>query len=144
MNDDALTRAEELVLRSVDGALSPSEQRELEQLAQEDPSLEATLTAHRELSLGLDSLGARLRADADLEPKPSNPWDKTVRRLGFALFFGGAALVLGAALGPALIALGSSPLGIGLSALGLGTALLLTRLVVLRVRRPDPYEVIER
>ena len=119
-------RRDQLVVRALDGTLSPSETEELRKLAGDDPALQ-------ELTQVPDTaLEARLEADAALRPRG---FGRAVQRVGVAGVFGGM-------LGLSLVAW--VPIALSWSLIGGGSLLTIGVEVFKRMKNRDPYGTIDR
>ncbi len=122
-------RRDELVLKALEGRLAPAERRELARLDGDDPALRDLLEQDDPGA----ALAERIADDAALSPRGAG---RRLQRLGIALAVTGL-------LAPVLVLLGL-PLFASWGLLGLGSALALGPELVARMRRRDPYDIIEQ
>jgi len=140
-------RYEELLMKAVDGLLSPSERRELDEHLQDCPSCAAELADFTEIKETTDAMTARILSDVAIESFRPSPQAKSVLSLGFALLLVGGLLLLGYA--AYLLAVDAEvplPIKIGAGAMGAGTLVLAAYVARVRARAlgRDPYEKIDR
>jgi hypothetical protein len=138
---------EALLMKAVDGLLSPEEKTELDAYLAEHPELAAELDDYSDIKETTDAMTTRILQDANIEPpRPTAP-TKALLSGSFMLVLAGALLLLGFA-GyqfaidsevPMLVKIGAALAGAGLlSIFGY------TLRIRMRAAGRDPYEEIDR
>lgn len=140
-------RYEALLMKAVDGLLTPSERTELDAHLASCPDCAAELCDFMAIKETTDAMTERILADADLEPfRPSAP-ARTVLSIGFLALLAGGFLLLSYA-AYALFVDATVPLVVKVGTGALGAGILVLAAYVLRVRirslGRDPYEEIDR
>jgi ferric-dicitrate binding protein FerR (iron transport regulator) len=141
------TELETLLVKAVDGLLTPEEQARLDTYLAAHPEARAALEEDMEIKAITDGWVQRIQADADLEPpRPSGP-ARAWLGAGMALAVGAGAVLVGFALwmlltDPEVPAVVRGAVAAG----GLGGAALLGYVLKVRLRAlgKDPYREVDR
>ncbi|MCB9644873.1 MAG: hypothetical protein H6728_17515 [Myxococcales bacterium] len=138
---------ESLMMKAVDGQISPLEQEELDAFLLEHPEYQEELEDFQMIKSHTDSLRQRILADARIEPPRPTAATQGFQLFNFLLIFVGAALLGGLALYqlftdptvPPLLKFGAGLIGTGLLAL-------FARILFNRMRglHHDPYREIDQ
>lgn len=140
-------RYEQLLMKAVDGLLTPSERRELDEHLAGCPRCRAELDDFAAIKETTDAMTERILRDAAIEPYRPAPTARWVLSLGFLLLLAGGLVLLGYA-GYVLFSDLTVPLPVklGAGAAGLGTLLLAGYVLRIRARSRgrDPYAEIDR
>jgi anti-sigma factor RsiW len=140
-------RYEELLMKAVDGLLSPSERRELDDHHPDCPSCAAELADFTEIKETTDAMTARILSDVTIEAFRPSPQARSVLSLGFMLLLAGGLLLLGYAAYALFVDVEVPlPVKVGAGAMGAGTLVLAAYVARVRARAlgRDPYEKIDR
>lgn len=140
-------RYQELLVRSVDGCLSPADARELADYLEAHPEAREEQAAHLEIKEMTDAAVGRILADAEIEAVRPMAAARSMLSLGFVLLLLGALVLVAFAAWsfttdpgvPWAVKVGSALIGAG--GLVLFAMVLRSRL---RARGLDPYEEIDR
>jgi len=139
-------RAEELVMRAVDGVLAEDEERELEDLLEQLPEYRDELRDYEEISAMTDAMTNRILADAQIEPIRPPASSRTLVSLSLLLLLCAFLVSTGFAAWGFLTDSGV-PLLLKIAAAAGGLGLLGLFVHVLRIRRRasgrDPYQKID-
>ncbi len=143
---DPRQRLEHLMMKAVDGMLTPQEKFELDERLAQDPQAQQELQAFVDIKASTDALADRIFMDAALDPIERHAPLAVQKResLGLALLGLGSAGLLGYGV-YALLFKAALPLFLKLSfcGAGLGLALLFAQIAWRRMRTPDPYKEID-
>ncbi len=144
--NDSRQRLEHLMMKAVDGMLTPQEKFELDGRLVQDPQAQKELLAFQDIKASTDALADRIFMDAALDPIERHAPLAVQRRelAGLALLALGSLRLLGYGL-YALLFAAQLPffLQLSLCGAGLGLALLFAQIAWRRMRTPDPYKEID-
>lgn len=142
----ARARAEELLMRAVDGLLTEDEERELETLLEELPGYRDELKDFQEISAMTDAMTRRILMDARIEPIRPPTSTRALVSTSLLLLLAGFLLSTGFAAW-SFLADSDVPLVLKVAAGAGGLGLLGLLVHVLRVRRRaqgrDPYQEVD-
>jgi anti-sigma factor RsiW len=145
-NHDA-AHYEALLMKSVDGLLSPDEKAELDAHLASHPELAAELDDFNQIKETTDAMTTRILQDADIEPPRASASTKAVLTTSFLLMLAGSLLLLGFAGYEFAIDSSVPPLvkwGAALAGAGLLVAFAYTLRIRMRAIGRDPYEEIDQ